>query len=882
MPHLERKVRFSIRTKIIAVISALVILSLGLYLFVALSLFNRDKSAYVFETTLTTADTVGSQVQTFLGRVLKDSLSIYNLVVDRKFEPDRERSAATFEEAFGLAPAAKTATALGERILALEHQTARDPSGAPTAGRIELLKLYVAQAQGLRREEAARAKPGRPPDFAASREVFGKALALFEADREDSEGGAKVVDADYLFASAEALQGVQRNDEALERLSRFVDRYKHDPRIRVANFALAELQYLRRQVSKAAESYRRAMAMKDRRKATFASYKLAWCLAASGQSAAAAAQLERVTKEATGLSASFQKILADDHAYFVSENVAGHDASANGATTLLESRRLLRSLFYGDPDIVEFSVYEREKTRPVRLLRLVNKDYLNESNLNEAYLTRVDEERPLRFNLTSPEKPLLQNSSLKGGMGLISLVRQDPLSGRHLVVRFRMDRFLAAFTQNKVYETFLINLQGDLYAHPDGKKLVADVNMLEEPYVRDVVKSGQKSGVREFKNRQGDGVIVAFADVGLFNLVVFSEIKTDKAFLAAKVLTVRSLYFGIFFIAMAMIIGIAFAKTLTTPIDKLFKGTKVIAEGNFKTKVYIKGNDEIGILADSFNFMAGRIVDLLEQEKDKVRLEAEVKVAKLVQDSFFPASRLSLGGIELASFYTPAAECGGDWWGVVRAGKKTLLLIGDATGHGVPAALITATAASCTTTVEELGKLHPDLLESPARVLGLLNKAVYGAAQGKILMTFFVCLIDPDAMTVTYSNASHNPPFLYKFQEKEPDKKDLKPLMDAVAYRLGHKPDTVYSEASAPLAESDVIVFFTDGFIECMNPEKEEYGNRKFIKSILKNVKGGSEEIRDTIIQSAMEFYGKQPLADDLTMVVAKITPKAASGEVAA
>jgi sigma-B regulation protein RsbU (phosphoserine phosphatase) len=326
--------------------------------------------------------------------------------------------------------------------------------------------------------------------------------------------------------------------------------------------------------------------------------------------------------------------------------------------------------------------------------------------------------------------------------------------------------------------------------------------------------------------------------------------------------------------------GIVFARSLTGPIDKLFKGTKVIAAGNFKTQVFVKANDEIGILADSFNFMAGRIVSLLEQEKDKVRLEEELKVAKLVQDSFFPPTHQVVGAFDVASFYTPASDCGGDWWGLVPHGKKVMLLIGDATGHGVPAALITATAASCTTTVQELGLLYPDLLDSPARVLGLLNKAVYGAAQGKILMTFFACLIDPEAKTVTYSNASHNPPYLYKHKaDKEPDKKDLKPLMDAVELRLGHKQETVYQDATAEISANDVIVFFTDGFIECTNGQKEEYGSRKFIKSILKSAKSSTEEARDVIVGAAKEFYAGHPLADDLTLVVAKVLPEAQSTE---
>jgi serine phosphatase RsbU (regulator of sigma subunit) len=71
-----------------------------------------------------------------------------------------------------------------------------------------------------------------------------------------------------------------------------------------------------------------------------------------------------------------------------------------------------------------------------------------------------------------------------------------------------------------------------------------------------------------------------------------------------------------------------------------------------------------------------------------------------------------------------------------------------------------------------------------------------------------------------------------------------------------------------------MIVLFTDGFIECTSPEKEEYGNRKFMKSILKYMKGPSEDACNGIVKDARDFFADQPLADDLTMVVAKVLPR--------
>jgi sigma-B regulation protein RsbU (phosphoserine phosphatase) len=117
---------------------------------------------------------------------------------------------------------------------------------------------------------------------------------------------------------------------------------------------------------------------------------------------------------------------------------------------------------------------------------------------------------------------------------------------------------------------------------------------------------------------------------------------------------------------------------------------------------------------------------------------------------------------------------------------------------------------------------------------------------------------------------------LYKFKEREPDKKDLKPLQDAVSLRLGHKPETTYTDASAEVGPGDVIVMFTDGFVECTNKEKEEYGNRRFIKSMLKSAKTPTEEIRDGIVKAAMEHYAGQPLGDDLTLVCARVHPEGA------
>src|SRR5690606_13844391 len=148
--------------------------------------------------------------------------------------------------------------------------------------------------------------------------------------------------------------------------------------------------------------------------------------------------------------------------------------------------------------------------------------------------------------------------------------------------------------------------------------------------------------------------------------------------------------------------------------------------------------------------------------------------------------------------------------------------------------------------------------------------------------TFFAAMIDPAEGKIVYSNASHNPPLLYKFQESEPTKRDLKPLMEANGLRLGHKQDAEYTTHEVDISAGDSLVFFTDGFVECTNPQNEEYGNRKFMKSILSHIKGDVKSIRDGIVGDAQNFYNGHPLNDDLTMVIAKVKSSAQSSGKAA
>lgn len=363
--------------------------------------------------------------------------------------------------------------------------------------------------------------------------------------------------------------------------------------------------------------------------------------------------------------------------------------------------------------------------------------------------------------------------------------------------------------------------------------------------------------------------LMGFQKINNLKLVIVSLINQDSAFQVARSLIQKSTAVAVFIISIALIIGVFFSRSITRPVDDLMVGTANVASGDFESQVIVKTTDELSVLADSFNYMSQEIKRYMNEVKDKVRMEEELAVAQLVQASFFPHQNINFDNFSISGHYQSATECGGDWWGAYDIGGKKVFLIGDATGHGVPAALVTATANCCAQLLSDLCLGRPDLLNDPASILGMMNRVIFHMG-GKILMTFFVGIYDETTSQLVYSNASHNSPLLYRYSEDEPSKENLSVLMEAVGNRLGHKLESTYENSQIKFSKNDILLLFTDGIVEAENSGGKQYGDRRFLKSFLKVAKMSPEEIVSQILKDAYDYYQEVPPNDDITLVAVK------------
>jgi serine phosphatase RsbU (regulator of sigma subunit) len=322
---------------------------------------------------------------------------------------------------------------------------------------------------------------------------------------------------------------------------------------------------------------------------------------------------------------------------------------------------------------------------------------------------------------------------------------------------------------------------------------------------------------------------------------------------------------GALFALIGTVLAILTGLSITRPIKQLAWRADQIARGDLETRVDVASSDEIGFLGENFNFMADQIAILLTQTAEKARIEQELEVAKAIQETLVPtADPVDCGPLKFAGYYQPAAQTGGDWWTWAELGHgRYLLVIGDVTGHGVPSAMITAAAkAAC-----DVARHIDGQAVTVTRLLEIMNHAIYESAQRRFVMTCFASIVDTRLRRITYANAGHNFPYLYRVAE---GKGEFGSLMIR-GNRLGDDPESKYEAKTTELVPGDVIVWYTDGIVECENEAGEEYGEKRFRASVRKAAALDAGEMRDAIVGDALSYFGDVQRKDDITMIVGRI-----------
>jgi phosphoserine phosphatase RsbU/P len=248
---------------------------------------------------------------------------------------------------------------------------------------------------------------------------------------------------------------------------------------------------------------------------------------------------------------------------------------------------------------------------------------------------------------------------------------------------------------------------------------------------------------------------------------------------------------------------------------------------------------------------------------ERQRLQQELEIARTVQMSFLPKRNPVQYRLDIASRCAPALEVGGDYYDFIALSDTKLgVAIGDVSGKGTQAAFFMTLTKGF---LNALAKVS----ESPAAILSQVNRLFYENVERGIFISMVYGIFDMAGQTLTLARAGHNPVIMRKSQAK--DVESVNPMGLALGLDPGETFTKSIREVTIPFQAGDLFVFYTDGFPEAMNRQREEFGEDRLSRAVEGLAGGTASEVMEGIFRETKTFTGSAKQHDDMTIVVVKI-----------
>jgi serine phosphatase RsbU (regulator of sigma subunit)/predicted ester cyclase len=255
--------------------------------------------------------------------------------------------------------------------------------------------------------------------------------------------------------------------------------------------------------------------------------------------------------------------------------------------------------------------------------------------------------------------------------------------------------------------------------------------------------------------------------------------------------------------------------------------------------------------------MASLMEHRLEEEaRERERVEQELLVARRIQQASLPKEVPKLEGWQISPYYQPAREVGGDFYDFHLLSEGRLgLAVGDATGKGVPAALVMSTTCG----MLQVAAQALDSSPSPGEVLGRVNEALSARIPPNMFVTCFYGVLDSKSGSLTYANAGHDLPYV---RHGGGDVEELR----ASGMPLGLMPGMTYEQKEILLQAGEVALFYSDGLVEAHDLKGKMFGFPRLRALIAEH--GEERSLGDCLLQELYFFTGKGwEQEDDITLL---------------
>ena len=250
-----------------------------------------------------------------------------------------------------------------------------------------------------------------------------------------------------------------------------------------------------------------------------------------------------------------------------------------------------------------------------------------------------------------------------------------------------------------------------------------------------------------------------------------------------------------------------------------------------------------------------------QQAQERERIEQELRVARLIQQTLLPKHVPDVAGYQLAAYYQPAREVGGDFYDFLELDEDHLgLVVGDVTDKGVPAAIVMATTRT-------MLRASAQRLDSPGEVLKRVNDVIVRDIPPNMFITCLYAILDLKSGLLRYANAGHDLPYRRRSTSHGAGGGGGAEELRATGMPLGLLPGMSYEEKEIILQRGDTVLFYSDGLVEAHDPHREMFGFPR-LQGLVGAHRSDGPAMVNFLLSELGRFTGQEwEQEDDITLV---------------
>ena len=344
----------------------------------------------------------------------------------------------------------------------------------------------------------------------------------------------------------------------------------------------------------------------------------------------------------------------------------------------------------------------------------------------------------------------------------------------------------------------------------------------------------------------------------VFRVIFSQKADWDQPFLISLLYLLAIAFLVVELIALA--IGVSISRTMTSAVHYLYESTERVQAGDFTYRIPVKGNDQLADLGQSYNMMIENLDRLLKVAKEKERLQADLDIAKEVQEQLYPRTVPDVAGLQITALLNPAKTVSGDFYDYQKMdATHCAIALGDVAGKGISAALLMANIQSAMRAQIRFVQEHQADI-CTATIVSQINKHLAANTTIEKYATFFFSVYNESTGELVSTNAGHLPPILLRGSEVH--------RLDVNGMVVGMFPLAKYDASRITLEKGDMLLLYTDGITEPENEYDEMFGEDRLIETVQRVASKSNEEILREVFDAVNQWTFAPDSADDMTMMI--------------